>query len=77
MPLLWLIHTVKSKYMKQYFILVLMLQDVLFYIWRLIVGYNDNKTYCDWINDMLTINVIHKNIAEGISDLNSKVILEK
>ncbi|GAI37921.1 unnamed protein product, partial [marine sediment metagenome] len=38
--------------------------------WRLIVGYNDNKTYCDWINDMLTLNVIHNNKAEGISDLN-------
>ncbi|NQT66550.1 MAG: hypothetical protein HQ569_03100 [Actinobacteria bacterium] len=27
------------------------------------VGYNDNKTYCDWINNMFTINIIHRNIA--------------
>ena len=41
------------------------------------VGYNDNKTYCDWINDMLTLNVIHNNKAEGISDLNPEIIIKK
>ncbi len=33
------------------------------------VGYNDTKTYCDWVNDMLNLNVMHNNIAEGICDL--------
>ncbi|TET48336.1 MAG: ABC transporter ATP-binding protein [Actinomycetota bacterium] len=33
------------------------------------VGYNDSKTYCDWVNDMLTFDVMHNNIAEGICDL--------
>ena len=33
------------------------------------VGYNDTKTYCDWVNDMLDLNVRHNNIAEGICDL--------
>ncbi|MEA2015403.1 MAG: ABC transporter ATP-binding protein [Actinomycetota bacterium] len=37
------------------------------------VGYNDNKTYCDWVNDMFTINVIHRNIAEGLADLNPEI----
>ena len=41
------------------------------------VGYNDNKTYCDWINDMFTINVIHRNIAEGLADLNTEINVEK
>ena len=41
------------------------------------VGYNDNKTYCDWINNMFSINVIHRNIAEGIADLNPEMIVEK
>jgi len=41
------------------------------------VGYNDNKTYCDWINDMLTINVIHRDVAEGLADLNSIISIEK
>ncbi len=41
------------------------------------VGYNDNKTYCDWINDMLTLNVIHNNKAEGIADLNPEIIIKK
>jgi len=41
------------------------------------VGYNDNKTYCDWVNDMFTINVIHRNIAEGLADLNPKISVEK
>jgi len=43
----------------------------------LAVGYKDNKTYCDWINDMFTLNVIHKNRAEGISDLNPEISLSK
>jgi ABC-type polysaccharide/polyol phosphate transport system ATPase subunit len=41
------------------------------------VGYNDNRTYCDWINDMFSINVIHRNIAEGIADLNPIISIEK
>ncbi|MCL4416162.1 MAG: ABC transporter ATP-binding protein [Actinobacteria bacterium] len=41
------------------------------------VGNRDTKTYCDWINDMMTINVMHKNIAEGIADLDSEVRIEK
>lgn len=41
------------------------------------VGYNDNKTYCDWINNMFNMNVIHKNIAEGITDLNPEISIEK
>ena len=41
------------------------------------VGYNDNKTYCDWVNDMFTINVIHKNVAEGLADLNLKINVKR
>ncbi len=41
------------------------------------VGNKDNKTYCDWINNMVTINVIYKNIAEGIVDLDSEVRIER
>ena len=41
------------------------------------VGYNDNKTYCDWVNDILEINVIDRNIAEGITDLNPEISIEK
>ena len=41
------------------------------------VGNKDTKTYCDWIIDMMTINVIHKNIAEGIADLDSEVSIER
>lgn len=47
------------------------------YYITLAVGYSDNKTYCDWVNDIATINVINKNIAEGIADLDSKINLEK
>ena len=41
------------------------------------VGYNDTKTYCDWVNDMLNLNVRHNNIAEGICDLNPHISIEK
>ncbi|MCG2788443.1 MAG: Wzt carbohydrate-binding domain-containing protein, partial [Actinomycetia bacterium] len=41
------------------------------------VGNKDAKTYCDWINNMMTINVIYKNIAEGIADLDSEVSIER
>ncbi len=41
------------------------------------VGYNDTKTYCDWVNDMLMLNVMHNNIAEGICDLNPHISIEK
>ncbi|HAJ95517.1 MAG TPA: sugar ABC transporter ATP-binding protein [Actinobacteria bacterium] len=37
------------------------------------VGYNDTKTYCDWVNDMLMLNVMHNNVAEGICDLNPRI----
>lgn len=47
------------------------------YYITLAVGYSDNKTYCDWVNNIATINVINKNIAEGIADLDSKINLEK
>ncbi len=40
------------------------------------VGNKDTKTYCDWVINMMTINVIHKNTAEGIADLNSKINIE-
>jgi len=41
------------------------------------VGYNDNKTYCDWVDYMFTINVIHRNIAEGLADLNPEINIER
>src|SRR4030042_2581099 len=41
------------------------------------VGYNDNKTYCDWINNMFSVNVIHRNVAEGLADLNPEMNVEK
>jgi ABC-type polysaccharide/polyol phosphate transport system ATPase subunit len=41
------------------------------------VGYKDSKTYCDWINNMLTINVLKNEKAEGIANLNSKITIEK
>ncbi|MBA7468437.1 Vitamin B12 import ATP-binding protein BtuD [subsurface metagenome] len=47
------------------------------YYITLAVGYSDNKTYCDWVNNIATINVIDKNMAEGIADLDSKISLEK
>lgn len=41
------------------------------------VGYNDMKTYCDWVNDMLNLNVRHNNIAEGICDLDPVIKINK
>jgi ABC-type polysaccharide/polyol phosphate transport system ATPase subunit len=41
------------------------------------VGYNDAKTYCDWINDMLSLNVMHNNIAEGVCDLSPAITIKK
>ncbi|MCD4670443.1 MAG: ABC transporter ATP-binding protein, partial [Actinomycetia bacterium] len=41
------------------------------------VGNNDGKTYYDWVNDMLMLNVMHNNIAEGICDLNPAIIIKK
>ncbi|MHB8279868.1 MAG: Wzt carbohydrate-binding domain-containing protein, partial [Candidatus Humimicrobiaceae bacterium] len=41
------------------------------------VGYKDFRTYCDWVNNMLTINVIKHNISEGIADLNSEMTVHK
>jgi len=40
------------------------------------VGYKDSKTYCDWVNNMFTINVLAHQKAEGIADLNSKITIE-
>jgi len=37
------------------------------------VGYKDFRTYCDWVNNMLTINIIKHNKSEGITDLNSEM----
>jgi len=41
------------------------------------VGYNDTKTYCDWVNDMIMLNVAHNNIAEGICDLNPVIKINR
>lgn len=41
------------------------------------VAYKDNMTYCDWVNDMLTLNVISRKMAEGIADLNSSIEIKK
>jgi len=40
------------------------------------VGYKDSKTYCDWVNNMFTVNVLAHQKAEGIADLNSKITIE-
>ncbi len=40
------------------------------------VGYKDSKTYCDWVNNMLTINVLTDERAEGIANLNAKIAIE-
>ncbi len=41
------------------------------------VGNKDTKTYCDWVINMMSINVIHRNIAEGIADLNSEITIAR
>jgi ABC-type polysaccharide/polyol phosphate transport system ATPase subunit len=41
------------------------------------VGYNDTRTYCDWVNDMFSLNVMHNNIAEGVCDLDPEVKIER
>jgi len=41
------------------------------------VGYKDFRTYCDWVNNMLTINVMKHNKSEGIADLNSEMKVQK
>ena len=41
------------------------------------VGNNDGKTYCDWVNDMLALNVMHNNIAEGICDMHPNISIGK
>jgi len=43
----------------------------------LAVGYKDNKTYCDWVNDIFTVNVISRNTAEGSADLNPTISIKK
>jgi lipopolysaccharide transport system ATP-binding protein len=41
------------------------------------IGYSDMKTYCDWVNDILELIVINKNNAEGIIDLNPRLLIKK
>jgi ABC-type polysaccharide/polyol phosphate transport system ATPase subunit len=41
------------------------------------VGYKDFRTYCDWVNNMLTLNVIKHEKAEGIADLNTIMTVQK
>jgi ABC-type polysaccharide/polyol phosphate transport system ATPase subunit len=41
------------------------------------VGYKDFRTYCDWVNNMLTLNVIKHNKAEGIADLNTNMSIHR
>jgi ABC-type polysaccharide/polyol phosphate transport system ATPase subunit len=41
------------------------------------VAYKDNITYCDWVNDMFTINVINRKTAEGVVDLNPSIAIKK
>ena len=41
------------------------------------VGNKDTKTYCDWIINMMTLNIMHRNIAEGIADLDSEISIMK
>jgi hypothetical protein len=41
------------------------------------VGYNDTKTYCDWVNDMFSLNVMHNNVAEGVCDLDPTINIRK
>jgi len=47
------------------------------YYISLSVGYKDGRSYCDWINNMLVLNVMHHNRAEGIADLNSDISMER
>jgi len=41
------------------------------------VGYNDGKTYCDWVNDMFSLNVMHNNDAEGVCDLHPDISIKR
>lgn len=41
------------------------------------IGYKDFRTYCDWVNNMLTLNVMKHNKSEGIADLNSEMKIQK
>ncbi len=41
------------------------------------VGYKDFRTYCDWVNNMLTLNIIKHDKAEGIADLNTNMSVQK
>jgi len=41
------------------------------------VGYNDTKTYCDWVNEMFSLNVMHNNAAEGVCDLDPSIKIKK
>jgi ABC-type polysaccharide/polyol phosphate transport system ATPase subunit len=41
------------------------------------IGNKDTKTYCDWINNIMSVNVMRREFAEGIADLNSSASYEK
>jgi len=41
------------------------------------VGNKDTKTYCDWVINMMTVNVMHRNLAEGIADLSTEISIIK
>jgi ABC-type polysaccharide/polyol phosphate transport system ATPase subunit len=47
------------------------------YLVTISVGNKDNKTYCDWIVNIMSINVISRKTAEGITDLNSEINIIK
>ena len=41
------------------------------------VGNKDTKTFCDWVINIMSINVISRVLAEGIADLNSEIKIIK
>ncbi len=41
------------------------------------VGYNDTKTYCDWVNDIFSLNVMHNKVAEGVCDLDPDINIKR
>jgi ABC-type polysaccharide/polyol phosphate transport system ATPase subunit len=41
------------------------------------VGNKDTKTYCDWVNNIMALNVMRREFAEGIADLDSTVLYKR
>jgi ABC-type polysaccharide/polyol phosphate transport system, ATPase component len=41
------------------------------------IGNKDTKTFCDWVINIMSINVISRVLAEGIADLNSEIKIIK